>query len=146
MASKVENVSEVSSKKPLPAILIGLLVGLAAGAAGFGLGCLLDGSGCGLAMGVTLGVMTIAFTTLGIACDREERRSRAAWETVSQGTFDRVEYVPRGRYHHLATVIHFDDGRACVLTDKSHDIGFPRGTKIEVKKNGLNDYRIEVLK
>jgi len=146
MSSEAKTVPEIGAQKQLPAIVTGLLVGAVAGIIWFGLGYSFFGVNGGLLAGGISGAFTGLVAALMAACNHEDDRERAAWETVSQGAFDRVEYVPRGRYHHLATVIHFDDGRACVLMDLAHDIGFPRGTKIEVKKNGLNEYRIEVLK
>jgi len=146
MMSEAKTVSEVGNKKQLPALLIGAIAGLTVGAVLFGLGYYFGDLELGLVLGCIVGPFLGLMAAGMVASERFEERRRAAWEAVSQGVFDRVEYVPRGRYHRLATVIYFDDGRASVLTDKSHDIGFPRGTKIEVKKNGLDDYRIEVLK
>jgi len=146
MESKDKDVSEATAKKQLPALILGVLAGVLAGASGFGLGFLIDGVTSGYVMGGVCGGMGFLFTAMGVAIDRENARDRVAWETASQGVFDRVEYVPRGRYHHLATVVHYDDGRACVLTDAAHNIGFPRGTKIVVERNKLYDYRIKVQK
>ncbi|MFA6604196.1 MAG: hypothetical protein WCT10_05190 [Patescibacteria group bacterium] len=138
--------SQEAAAKPLPVIVIGLGVGIVLGGIAFGI-CILIGD---LDIALTLSGAIFVIVTLassgGESSDRTEKKLAADWQEVAQGVFDRVEYVPRGRYHHLATVVYYDDGRACVLTDAVHDIDFPRGTKIVVERNKLYDYRIKVQK
>lgn len=69
------------------------------------------------------------------------------WQLVSEGVFERVEYVGNG----CVPFIYYSDGRTTQLwgqsaTGTSDDISFPRGSKIRIYQDSIDYYKIKVVR
>ncbi|MFA6604195.1 MAG: hypothetical protein WCT10_05185 [Patescibacteria group bacterium] len=135
--------SHEAASKPLPAIVFGPLLGIVIAGVCFYDNVFIhncDPSAVGFCA-VFLGGFIALIVTMGM----QYEEGLVTWHRVAQGAFDRAEYVP-STDHRLTTIIHFDDGQVCVLTNETHSIGFPRGAKIVIERNGEHNYRIKAQK
>lgn len=72
--------------------------------------------------------------------------SKSEYQQVSEGVYDRVEYLKAGSIlDSSSTVIHFEDGSAFIMEGRLFDIPFRKGTKIRILENTYfrGSYRIE---
>ena len=77
----------------------------------------------------------IMFRTPASPLPQAEQAER---KVIAEGVYDRADYFSC-RYNGR-TVIHFDDGRTCLLYDGYHEMTHPRGTRIRISSLDHGEY------
>jgi len=88
---------------------------------------------------------------------RHDRKLAKIWETVAEGEFARAEYShyyysrrsgamvhTTSHYRVDLTTIHFTGGLAIVARGH-HELPYPVGTPIRIRRNKLGDFQIEKI-
>ena len=89
-----------------------------------------------------------------VAEQEEETRQANTWAVAAEGVYDHADYGTDvrvvhnshgsdWRYQDKFTAVVFADGRTCVLEGSHHDMPFPKGTVIVIRRNGLGRYALE---